>query len=88
MAIRIDSLKPGSKVTLRFMAEFQGKGHDWTDTVKFIRIEGEGDDRRAVFSDILGRGAYSEWEAYRYNGRWAYGSSAETLRLVSIDNDN
>jgi hypothetical protein len=47
-------------------------------TATLLRIEGEGDDKRAVFSDEQ----IGEWEAYRYNGRWAYGSSAEPLRVI------
>lgn len=76
---RIDSLKPGTKVTLRFMREFQGTGSYDEDAI-FEGITGTGDDRLATFSST---GDFS-WSAYRFNGRWAYGSSAETLRLVAI----
>lgn len=76
---RIDSLKPGTKVRLRFGREFQGDGSDFEDAV-FEGITDTGDDRRATFSQDGG----IEWDAYRYQGRWAYGSSAESLRLVEI----
>jgi hypothetical protein len=41
---------------------------------------GDAEQEEATFLGI-------EWEAYRYNGRWAYGSSAESLRLVRIIQD-
>lgn len=82
---RIDSLKPGTQVTVRFMREYQFGGPD-DEKFFFHGILGEGDDRRAVFGPTasLDQNYRDSWEAYRFNGRWAYGSSAETLRLVAI----
>ena len=73
---RIDSLKPGTTRELQFNAEFQGPGRAYREEATFLGIEGTGDERRARFDSGY------EWEAYRYNGHWAYGSSAETLRLI------
>jgi hypothetical protein len=77
---RIDSLKPGTKVVLQFGREFQF-GDAEQEEATFLGIEGTGDDRRAKFRQDF------DWEAYRYNGRWAYGTSAESLRLVRIIQD-
>jgi hypothetical protein len=44
----------------------------------FEGFEGEGEDRRAKFRSVEDG---SKWEAYRYNGRWVVGSSADPARL-------
>jgi hypothetical protein len=80
---RIDSLTPDTPVTLKFCAELQGEDAAFEEDAVFIRITGEGDERRATFRTQVVK-PY-EWEAYRFNGRWAYGSSAETLRLVAVN---
>ena len=83
---RIDSLKPETPVRLKFCAEFQGKDAGYEEDAVFVKVEGTGGDRRATFrspSSMLDGTPY-EWDAYRYSGKWAYGSSAETLRLVAV----
>lgn len=82
MAKRFDSLKPETRVTIEFARNFQFGGPEHEDAT-FVKIEGEGDDRRMT----LRQDGMGEWEAYRYNGRWAYGSSAETLRLIEAHED-
>ncbi len=86
---RIDSLTPETPVRLKFCAEFQGKDGAYEEDAVFVKLEGTGDDRRATFrtkdkETWSGTFAAYEWEAYRFKGRWAYGSSAETLRLVEV----
>jgi len=86
---RIDSLEPETKVRLKFCAEFQGKDSAYEEDAVFVGVTGEGNDRRATFRSLDQR-TYEdrveyEWDAYRYNGRWAYGSSAETLRLLAVN---
>lgn len=78
--MRIDQLEPGTKVTLRFGGSFGNHTH--LDESYFVEIKGSGEDRRAVFSFTEKVDEHSTWEAYRYNGRWAYGSSADRLSLV------
>lgn len=39
-------------------------------------------EARFIQVDLDGR-SYT-WEAYRYNGRWSYGSSAQRLSLVEV----
>jgi hypothetical protein len=79
MAKRISPKNIGSTFHLLFdkNTRFTGPVDDRKDNV-LVRIEGEGDDKRAVFNDP----EIGEWEAYRWNGRWAYGSSCEPLRVI------
>jgi hypothetical protein len=86
---RIDSLKPGTPVRLKFCAEFQGKDQAYEEDAVFVALTGEGNDRRATFGSpdqrVPGEDrVWYQWDAYRYKGRWVYGSSAETLRLVEV----
>lgn len=86
---RIDSLKPGTRVTLAFhkrasTAMAKGGRVD-EEQFTFYRMEGEGDQRRAVFQYVEGPdNDANRWSAYRYEGRWAFGSSAERLQLLAI----
>ena len=78
--LRIDKLEPGTQVVLKFT-------HDEERAV-FLGIIGEGKNRYAHFlsfdpSEYVG---FYSWLAYRYNGHWAYGTSAERLSLVSVFN--
>lgn len=75
MARRIDSLKAGDKVRLEFCGSRSLGNAPYVDDCVFEGITGAGDDRRAIFGD---------WEAYRFRGGWAYGSSAEPLRLLEV----
>jgi hypothetical protein len=80
MARRIDSLKVGEKVILRFEGR-SGFTNDATNgNCTFRGMTGEGDDRRARFDT---------WEAFRYRGGWArdrrrgdYGSTPERIRIL------
>lgn len=76
--MRIDDLTGGEQVLLGFK-------DDVSEPAMFVRHEGEGEDREAVFSqqhEVTGEDF--EWKAYRYQGRWAYGTSADRLRLVRV----
>jgi hypothetical protein len=78
MAQRIDSLRQGAQVNLRVHSSSVNEGYD---TVAFFTgIVGEGDDRRAGFSYTNGGG--SDFEAYRFNGRWAVSSDARRVTLI------
>lgn len=78
---RIDQLTEGMEVVLRF------DGHR-EESAKFLRMVGKGDSRRATFQSWdkpFGKDLIPyEWEAYRYNRRWSYGSGAGRLKLVSV----
>jgi hypothetical protein len=79
---RIDSLTPGSSVTL----SFKTWGTTYEERAIFIKIIGEGNDRKARFLSVNSPGEQTyEWDAYRYQGRWVYGSSAQALSLASVD---
>ena len=72
--MRIDNLKPGQNVILGFVGS--------AERSMFLEISGEGESRTAKFVSIDGSGAFYTWEAYRYNKRWAYGTSAQRLSLL------
>lgn len=78
MARRIDSLTPGAQVSLRIHPSSSNEGYD--TIAYFVGIVGEGDDRRAGFSYTNGGG--SDFDAYRFNGRWAVSSDARRLTLL------
>ena len=73
---RIDTLQPGATVQLLFHGRY---GDFMTQT--FVGISGTGDDRRATFHDDT----TGDWDAYRYEGGWAYGTSAERLQLIAVE---
>lgn len=75
---KIDNLESGQAVRL----QFNGKRIEAALFVSMIDAD-KGDDRRARFVQIAGDQSY-EWDAYRYNGGWAYGSSAQRLSLVEV----
>jgi hypothetical protein len=74
---RISAKYVGEKLNLAFHGTYDRT----VDENTLIKLEGEGDDARATFRDASGM----EWEAYRYNGRWAYGSGAHRLTVVQED---
>ena len=78
--ISIFKLTPGSFVEL----DLNGK---YVERAMFLGVEGEGAERRARFITHVTTGkGYYEWDAYRTNDdkRWAFGSSAERISVVSI----
>lgn len=89
--LRIDKLTPGDFVELEFCGSGSLGNNAYDGKAVFLGIIGEGDDRTAKFaqSEDSPRGFEQfvrmyEWEAYRYNGHWAYGTSAERLRLLRV----
>lgn len=80
---RLDRIAAGSFVRLNFNNRYEEKA-------VFLGVEGTGDKRRAKFLSTtdpgkgIGGKGYYEWEAYRYNGGWAFGSSAERLILDEV----
>lgn len=76
--MQIAKLTPGAKVVL----DFAGK---YTEEAEFVRLTGEGEDRTATFRSKSHRdGSEYDWDAYRVNNRWVFGSSAQRLSLVAI----
>lgn len=78
----IDRLTPGSEVTIEFQGSKSLGNEPYTLDLEFVGIIDNAngwDNRRATFRD----GNYT-FDLYRYNGRWAYGSSAEPARLLDI----
>jgi hypothetical protein len=79
----IDDLRRGQTVVLRFCGSRELGNQPYTETARFNGVIGRGEDRRAVFESRDGDRTYT-WNAYRFEGEWAYGSSAEPLRLVRV----
>ncbi len=75
--MRIDKLVSGTVAKLKFHGSRGNQGY--IEEFYFLGIDGKGDDRTAEFQYIEGE---MTWKAYRYNGRWAYGTSADRLSLV------
>lgn len=79
MAPRITSLKHGDKVRLHCGGSKQFGNDPYELETIFLGITGyvkdeDGEDtRRAVFEDM---------QAYRFRGRWVYGSGAMPLTVV------
>lgn len=78
---RIDTLVIGQVVTLNFADRY-------TQNLVFGGIKGDGDDRRAKFIGVYVEGNAYDFEAYRVNGRWCFGSSAERLYLDEVTDIN
>ena len=70
----INGLKAGETVNLQFHGSKRLGNEAYQDEYTFIEFTGEGDDKRAIFNDGM--------EAYRCNGYWAYGTSAERLSVA------
>lgn len=81
--MRIDRLAPDTLVRLRFVGRWGNETRE--EWARFLGIDGTGDERLAKFRSFYdGKpGGTYDWEAYRYSGRWAYGTSADPLQLVN-----
>lgn len=82
MARSISNLRPGDKVTLIFHGSRSLGNEPYTDDVELLGFAGEGATQRAQFGnpDYPGQ---DEWEAYKFNGRWCYGASAEKVTVAA-----
>lgn len=78
MTKRISTLNPGENVRLKFHGSKQFGNDPYEMDVKFVEFKE--DKSRAVFRMDESDG--SEFEAYKFSNRWAYGSSAERLTIV------
>lgn len=73
----LDRIATGSLLKLGLHSNSHGV---MEEVVLFNGIIGEGDDRRAKFTD--GNGL--QWDAYRYSNRWAWGSSANRVQVLGV----
>ena len=76
---RIDSLDPMTSVILAF------DGRQERATFHSLIGDKKNPQRRALFESKDEQGKAYKWEAYRYQGRWAYGTGAGRLTLVDKD---
>lgn len=75
--LSIDGLEIGKNVCL------SSAGTLWR--AEFIGITGSGTERRATFKSWRADGIEYVWDAYRYQGRWVCGSSADRLSVIADD---
>lgn len=78
----IDDLTRGQQVMLRFCGSTELGHKPYTEEANFRGVIGKAEDRRAVFESVDGDGSTYKWNAYRFEGDWAYGTSAERLQFV------
>lgn len=75
----ITTLTPGEDVCLKFHGSAVYGNEPYEMDVKFVSHDfTDPDNRRATFD--MGEG--SEFEAYFFENRWRYGSSAEVLTVA------
>lgn len=77
----ISSLKPGETVRLKFHGSKQFGNDPYELDAEFIAFNA--DKTRATFNLEPDAESKDEFEAYKYVNRWAYGTSAEKLSIVS-----
>lgn len=71
---QIRNLTPFSMVVLKL--------DGFEEPAQFIGLNEKG--AKAVFRTFTPTGEFYDWEAYRFKGRWAYGTGAEKISLVSF----
>lgn len=76
MAQQIRTLKPGTKVVVKLHGSKQFGNQPQELTAVFIELSDDGE-----------RAEFDELELYRYEGRWAYGTSAERATLKKVLED-
>lgn len=77
MTHRLDEYNAGETPKLRFYSNGSGRSSSYVeDHHTIVSKSGKGEARTITFRDFKNG---FEWEAYRYRGRWAYGSSAARL---------
>lgn len=75
--MRLDKIPAGSVVT------WTDPRFNFEENAIFLGIEGTGNDRKAKFVSRAGSsGSTYNWSAYRFNGRWSYGSSADYMKIL------
>ena len=80
MAKRISPTRVGETFLLRFNKprSMNGGREPMEMENVLVKVEIVDGEARATFRD----NEIGEWEAYRYKGRWCYGSSADSLTVV------
>lgn len=74
--MRLDDIPAGSAVTFSIR-------ENEPEEAFFMGISGSGKERTAKFvSKVFDGGSCFDWEAYRYNGFWALGSSADRMKII------
>lgn len=79
--INMRTLVPGDIVTLRF----EGGADSYTEPAVFVGNVEENGEIQKRFRSTREDGTTYEWEAYRWEGAWRYGSSAQLLFVAQED---
>lgn len=79
MGKRLDSIAVGEAVTVTFQGSKILGNDSYTLDLVVAGREGTGDDRRVTLDEADGG---AEFDVYRFQGRWAYGTSAERLSVA------
>jgi len=74
---QIARLTPGQDVTLKFTT----RNGFYTEDNRFVGLT-DGGERATFTTHAADEGTPYNWDAYRFQGRWVYGSSAQRLSLV------
>jgi len=83
--MKIDNLKPCTLVELEFSNQWSlSEKEPSTEHAVFVGMSGSGDERLAEFISPTNSDQMFTWSAYRYKGRWVYGSGAAPVRLVNV----
>ena len=82
MAKRIDILKPRELVRVKFHGSKRFGNEPYELDLVFLEVKGQGEDRRAVFAYDIDSTDQDQFEAYRSENRWCYGTSSERLSIV------
>jgi hypothetical protein len=76
---QIAKLAAGERVRLLFQGSKSLGNEPYELDASFEQLTGVGEDAEAVFKVDGG----DEFTAYRFRGRWCYGTSAERLSLIA-----
>ncbi len=80
---QIKSLKPGQQLILTFKNASNKVISE--EEATFVSYAKNGDEQTATFSQVNPTtGKTYEWDAYRFQNRWVYGSSAEPLSIKEL----
>lgn len=76
-APRLDDIANGTIVTLDMVGTS-------VDNYLVKARDGQGDNRTITLTAKSPTGGCYDFDIYRYNGRWAYGSSAQAVKVVDV----
>ena len=82
MSKRLGSIPVGHFVKIHFRGSKSLGNEPYDEVAQVVAHLGDGDNERVRLSALGYGGADIDFEAYRFEGHWAYGSSAERLSVL------